>query len=399
MKNKQNHNERKHAKLSASGSSRWINCPGSVAAEEPYGDKSSVYANEGTLAHEISDYCLKNEYDADYCLDKKLKYLNIKVDGYKSSHAITEEMADMVQEYLDYVRSHETMETVLFTEQRVDFSNIVPDGFGTLDSAVMNPVDNILHIIDAKFGRGFVDAKENTQGILYALGMYNEMGFLYDFDSVRIHIAQPKIKNFSSWDISVKDLMRVGEQLKENALIALKPDAPRIAGDKQCEWCKASGNCKEQLKYMQGLLKLDFDVEIDDFEDGDKVNDRGKLSIKEKVNLFNSRKFIEKILNMNATNLHDLLSTGNDIPTLKLVLSSPNRKWKDSAEKKLKKLLKKEAYNKKLIGLGEAEKKIGKDKVSKLTYTPEGVAVMVHESDTRKKIITQKISDDFKDDF
>ena len=102
-------------------------------------------------------------------------------------------MAHYVQEYLDYVRAHETKKTQLYTEERVDFSNIVPDGFGTMDAAVLDYDTGICHIFDLKYGQGIqVYSFENTQSQLYALGLLNELGFLDVIKTFRIHIVQPR---------------------------------------------------------------------------------------------------------------------------------------------------------------------------------------------------------------
>ena len=138
-----------HAKLSASGSSRWLNCPGSVKAEEGYPNQpSSAFALEGTRAHEVADLCLKASCDADVYIGKKV--LDDVIDA---------GMAGYVQEYLDYVRSYETATSKLFTEERVDFSHVVPGGFGTLDAAVLDYDTKTCHIFDLKYGKGVkVDA-------------------------------------------------------------------------------------------------------------------------------------------------------------------------------------------------------------------------------------------------
>ena len=142
-----------HAVLSASGSTQWLSCPGSRKAQEGYEDKSSVFAVEGSRAHELADICLKDGGDAQGLLGEEIM-----------GEDIPQEMCDYVQEYLDYVRSFEGDNTKLFTEQRVDFSNVVEGGFGTLDAAVLEYDTGLCHIFDLKYGKGVsVFAFENTQ--------------------------------------------------------------------------------------------------------------------------------------------------------------------------------------------------------------------------------------------
>ena len=105
-----------HAKLSASGSSKWLNCPGSVQAEEKYPPQgSSIFALEGTMAHEVADLCLKNTADADFYVGHTVL-----------KKVVEKDMAAYVQEYLDYVRSFEGNNTALMTEERVSFDHVVP---------------------------------------------------------------------------------------------------------------------------------------------------------------------------------------------------------------------------------------------------------------------------------
>ena len=96
-----------HAKLSASGSARWINCPGSVLAEEGAPNTSSIYAEEGTAAHELAERCLSSGKDAE-------SYSNEIINGF----VVDKEMMDNVQQYLDYVRSYLDSKTELIVEKR-----------------------------------------------------------------------------------------------------------------------------------------------------------------------------------------------------------------------------------------------------------------------------------------
>jgi len=54
--------KKKHSKYSPSGAHRWVNCPASIKLCEGLESKSSKYAAEGTDAHEVCEYFLKNDY-------------------------------------------------------------------------------------------------------------------------------------------------------------------------------------------------------------------------------------------------------------------------------------------------------------------------------------------------
>ena len=154
-----------HAKLSASGSSRWLTCTGSVKAESQFPNTSSSYAMEGTTAHSLAERCLTEDVTPNY-------YLNKQLDGY----TVDEEMVDNVAAYVAYVKS---FSGIHFYEVRVDFSEWIPDGFGTSDAIVIDSKSNTVHVIDLKYGKGVpVDAENNSQGMLYALGVLSEYSFI-----------------------------------------------------------------------------------------------------------------------------------------------------------------------------------------------------------------------------
>lgn len=373
------HQEKAHAKLSASGSSRWLNCPGSVSAEEGYKNESSIFAEEGTLAHELADACLKGGKDADFYIGKEIL-----------GKIIDKDMARYVQEYVDFVLSHETANSNLYTEERVDFSNVVPGGFGTMDSAVLDYESGVCHIFDLKYGKGIeVDAFENTQGQMYAIGLYNELGFLDEIKSFRIHIVQPRIYNFSHWDIAVQDLTKFGRWVKERAKLALTADAPRVPGDKQCQWCKAKGECKSLADFSEQIILTEFD-NIDD-----KSLTEDALSDDQKKAILDNKKLIESFLKAVESSVFDTLDAGGTFIGYKLVEGRSIRKWNDNAEKVLVEELGESAYKKSLLGITDAQKKLGKDLVDSIAFKPAGKTTLVPEADKRTAIVKGKIDDEF----
>lgn len=372
---------KQHAKLSASGSSRWLLCPGSIKAESKFENTTSVYAEEGTMAHEVADLCLSGKVDADRLIGNNVL-----------GKTVTKEMAEHVQSYLDYVRSFETEDSILHTEETVDFSNVVPDGFGTLDSAVFIPKQKKLHIFDLKYGQGVVvDAFENTQGQMYGIGYLNEYGFLEDIETIEIHIVQPRVNNYSSWEISVKDLKTFSKWVKERAELALSADAPRVPGEKQCQWCRAKNDCKALLKFTQNVLKCDFDNTDDPFAEEQTLTDEDRKVI------IDNKKLITDFMNSIESEVYTRLLDGGDFKGYKLVEGRSNRVWNNEAETILAEKLGDEAYKKSLIGIGEAEKKLGKKEVDDLTDKPMGRPTMVPDTDKRKPFTTYDVANDFKD--
>jgi len=367
---KVNHTERKHAKLSASSSAKWLNCPGSINAEKGYKNESSIYANEGTLAHELADLCLKTGNNTDFYIGKTVDETDALIDA---------EMAIYVQEYVDYVLSHETSNSCLFTEEKVSFDNVVPDGFGTMDAAIIDDNTSVCHVFDLKYGRGVkVSAIENTQAQLYAIGMLNELGFLDAIKSFRLHIVQPRINNIEYWDITCTDLIKFGEFVKERATLALSDNAKRVPGHKQCQWCRAKSDCKVLYNFTKEIVSSDFenleDIDINVLNDNDKKN------------ILDNKSLVELFFKSIESNVFETLISGKKFKGYKIVKGRSIRKWTDEAEPFLFKKLKSKAFEKKLIGITKAKTVLSKEDIEKLTYKPEGKLTLANEKDKRKAV-------------
>ncbi len=242
-----NHKERDHALLSASGSKRWLACTPSARLEEYFPEVTSAYAEEGTKAHETTE-----------------KILQALIDGRRRPAFKNEEVKEIakeVQPYIDYVwglftelrKEHD--DTVIFLESRVDFSDYVPEGFGTGDVIIIS--DTTLHIIDLKYGKGVpVSARGNEQLRLYALGSVKLYGDIYDIDSVVMHIGQPRLDSFSHEEISLEDLEAWGEEVvKPKALEAFEGTGAFIDGD-HCQFCKAAAVCRHRLEKYTEITRL-----------------------------------------------------------------------------------------------------------------------------------------------
>jgi hypothetical protein len=360
-----------HAKLSASGAHRWLTCLGSVDAEKGIKDASSANADEGSAAHELAEIVLEKGGCAHDHVGNFLIEMN--------THVVTEEMADYVQQYVDYVAS---VGGVQFYEERVNYSDWVPEGFGTSDVIAIN--GDTLDIIDLKYGKGVqVFAEENPQGLLYALGAYSEYGFIYDFNTVRIHIVQPRLDHIDVWEISVKDLLKWGAWVSEQAQRINEGNAPRTPGEKQCQWCKAKATCPALKSYTEAIIMSGFE-ELDT-PNPDTLNDSQLRKALE------SKKLIESWLTAVEKLVNERLQKGEAFPGFKLVAGRSLRKWEDEVDAiiKLDLLLGEQAYEKKLLTPAKAEKVLGKAKakeIQDLIIKPEGKPTLAPESDKRKSI-------------
>ena len=255
-----------HALLSASSSKQWLNCPPSVRLQESFPNESSVYAAEGTFAHEICEY-------------KVRKYLHERVTRPQSEEFYTEEIDQITDVYAEFVISiieemkRNGIEPLVLVEERVDYSHIAPSGFGTADMLIIGKDENgkgLLHICDFKTGQGvFVDAEHNSQMMLYALGGLAAYGYIYEIETVRMSIIQPRLDNISTFECSRKELEEWGESIKPVAKLAFEGKGEQKPGD-WCRFCRAKPVCRACADEALALCRDEFlDLDAGAFTDNE----------------------------------------------------------------------------------------------------------------------------------
>lgn len=357
-----------HARLSASGSHRWLYCPGSVKAEESLPNTTSYHAEEGTAAHELAELALMGSGNARDWLGKQLPESN--------AFTVTDEMANAVQVYVDYVRGFSGEHAY---EQRIDFGDWVPEGFGTADAVIVQ--DDKIRVIDLKYGRGLrVDAEENTQAILYALGVYAEHELFIDIKNVVITIVQPRLDHIDEWEISISELLKRGEWIRQRAEEANSPDAERVPGEAQCLWCKAKATCPALMKFTNAAI-------MSDFETLDLVN-VDRLTDSQLRQALDSKKLIIGWLDAVEMYIKERVENGGAFEGYKMVEGRSSRSWSDEklAIGVLESELGEQAWEKKLLSVAKAERSLGKAKlgvISDLVLRSSGKPTLVPESDKR----------------
>lgn len=230
-----------HAILSASSSERWLNCPPSARLCEAYEDKGSDYAAEGTDAHALCEFRLKQA-------------LGIQAESpIETLSWYSEEMEDCAARYAAYVL--ELLETakqtcsdsVVLIEQRVDFSRWVKEGFGTADCIII--ADGVMNIVDYKHGKGVeVSAEANPQMMLYALGALEIFDGIYDIDTIRMTIFQPRKSNISVYEMPKDELLEWAyTELTQKAQLAYEGQGEFRCGE-WCRFCKAKASAENAPK-------------------------------------------------------------------------------------------------------------------------------------------------------
>ena len=374
-----NHKERAHAKLSASGASRWATCPGSVQMEDGIPDRESIYAQEGTLAHEMSELKLKHYLDPKGFGKRKL---NAAIKKLKEKELYQAEMDSYTDTYVDFIKEKALSfpsNPYIEIEKRVDFSRWVDGGFGTCDCVLIH--GSTLSIIDLKYGKGVpVSSEQNEQLILYALGAYDAFNLIYNLDKIELNIVQPRINNFSTWEISLTELLLWGDYFKVQAEKALGGNGELVPSAKACKFCKARDICTARA---ENNLSLESEIKL-------KPNEIPKDKLYEYIS--RGEDIAKWVADLKAYAL-DMCLKGEDVKGLKAVAGRTSRSWTNQDEA-INKLIEggiDEAiiYDKVPLTLAKLEKALGKQQftalVGDMVVTSEGKPTLVFENDKRQQ--------------
>lgn len=384
-----------HARLSASGAKKWINCPGSIQLEENFEDKPSQFAEEGTNAHALGEAKIRlatKEYN-------RTKYHNAI-----RNLEITEDMEDYAESYKNYVIERynsalqKTPDAILMLEQRLDFSNYVPDGFGTGDAVII--AEGKLEIIDLKYGKGVeVSAVNNPQLRLYALGAYEAFDMLYGFDTIEMTIYQPRLDNISSESISVAELLEWGESVKKAAQLANDDSITECVAGKHCDtgFCKARPVCRAYAEERQKMAVYDF-------------KPPAMLTVAEIADIIEQSASLEKWAKLVCDYaLEQAYKHGVEYPGYKVVEGRSNRKY-SKPDSEVAKILTDNGYQEsdilvhKLKGITDIEKLRGKKTFAEVlgsyVVKPPGKPTLVCSEDKRPAINSaMQAQEDFKNDI
>lgn len=368
-----------HALLGASSAHRWLICPPIARLEEQFKDRGSSFAEEGTAAHELAELALAKRFKL-----LATRSVNAKLKKFRSENSYYDQsMEDYVEAYCDLVeeRVNHYQDAVIELEQKVDFTKWVPEGFGTSDVVVL--ADNTIEIIDLKYGKGVpVDAYLNPQLMLYALGAVDKYDIIYEFETVRMTIVQPRLDNVSTFEIDKEELLYWADNYV----------APRAAQawEGTGEWTITDDVVKFSKVRAQLRLRAERNFSlVDKYE----LKESPLLTNEEIAEILDRAPEIKKWLDhVEQYALNKALTEGEEFPGWKVVAGRSNRKISD--EESLLFLLEAEGFDddeilkpRALQAIGQLEKVVGKKRFAELAsdfiVKPEGKPVLVAEKDKR----------------
>ena len=405
--------DKPHSRLGPSGWDRWSRCPGSAALCDTVPNKVSIYAAEGTVAHEVADRVLRGEVDHPEALVGEV----FQSDGFDI--VVDMETADAVNTYVATVREL-IGNGVLMPEMQVPIGHLTGerDAAGTSDCIGISAGGTRLIVIDLKYGKGnAVDAKDNGQGRLYALGALELLGAIFDeIVEVEIVIVQPRLDSVSSEILSVAELREFANEVEVAAgLVRLNDevfgegnDLDLNPGEKQCKFCDAKGVCPALREEVSSSLAVVAST-AGDFADLTLPKQAAAVSITPEIDAERLAEFlravplIEDAIKGVRAEVERRLFDGQSVPGFYLgVGRKGNRKWGVAdIEEQLKKRLGSAAYERKLISVATAEKLFKAKprtwaKIADLVVQDEGKPSVCKEGDKNPPYALPS-ADDFTD--
>lgn len=371
-----------HARFSPSTANRRLNCPPSLVLEEQFADEESHYAAEGSAGHKLAEHLIK-------------KQLNQRSKRPVSDY-FTEGLIEAVDEYVSFVISEieeakrSCDNPIFIVEHRVDVSEYVDECFGTADMIIVT--DKVAHIIDLKLGKGvLVFAEANPQLMIYGLGILGITEMLFEVETVRLTIFQPRLCNSSTWDITPEALKNWGEEvLKPRGAMALMGAGEFKVGN-WCRFCKARSQCRARAEEFRTLAKLEFrqPALLSDDEILDVLKVADELA-----------KWADDVYSFAQD---QAITLNKKWAGFKLVQGRSVRKFinEDEVTKAATDAGYTDIYKHSLLTISELEKRIGKKEFNRilghLVYKPQGKITLVPESDKREFFIKTTASAEFQE--
>ena len=371
-----------HARFSPSAANRRIHCPPSLLLEEQFEEGESVYAAEGTAGHSLAEHLVR-------------KYLKLRTKR-PTSEYYTDELVSAVDEYVSFVIAEiegarrVCKQPIILVEQRVDASEYVDNCFGTADMVIIT--DKMAHIIDLKLGKGVeVHAEENPQLMIYGLGVLHMAEALYDIETVRMTIFQPRLFNSSTWDVSPDYLKRWGDEVLRPAGAKALIGAGEFEAGTWCRFCRARNQCRARAAHFLEMAQMEFrqPALLSDEEIAEIISKADELS-----------KWASDVY---AFAQDQAINHDKHWPGYKVVEGRSNRKFTSDEEviEAAQQAGYKDIFKRSLIGITEMERLMGKENfntiLGRLVYKPKGKLTLVPDTDKREAISTSSAAADFEE--
>lgn len=356
-----------HARVSPSGAKKWLVCTKSVQMESLTPDETSPFAREGTIAHEVCENLLKG--NPVECEPEMLRYC---------------------EAYRDYCveQSSRLSNPLHYVETKLDLSSYIPEGFGTADYMAID--EKTLILIDFKYGKGVrVSAQRNPQLMLYALGALDLLDYIFDVETVELHIFQPRIDNVDTYTLPVAELRAFGNTARERSRLAYDGLGDCVAGSHCVEgFCRARGRCKAFAEYNLQLEQYGY-------------ADRNSLTTQQLGDILQRAETLESWVKSIKDYALALALDGNRIDGMKLVKGRGRRVIED--ESTAIGILTANGYTDvtttKLKGITELERLVGKKRLTELLGNAitlkDGALALAPVTDKRAEYVIDSASLDF----
>lgn len=334
-----------HSRFSPSSFPRVLRCLPSLLLSEFEPDNRSLDADHGTAAHHIGELCLKKDRDVDFYAscnvavgptgDTRFVHELEPADENERVFEVDDEMTHHVQRYVDWCRE---LPGEHFIEVRLEHTDLCPEtdeyGFpldpqkGTSDHVACEP--GLLTVTDLKYGKGVkVYAEGNEQALTYAYSAYRAYDWIYNFKTIRIRIAQPRLDHFDAWEISVEELLAWADNTRER-LKGVWTSTEFSPGEKQCRFCRRAGKCGPQKEWLFSTRALEFDDESGEGDGRIKfLHQLHTLTTEELSQAWQRKKAIDDWFKAIHRHLFVSAMRGEDTPGLKVVQGETHRKWRN----------------------------------------------------------------------
>jgi hypothetical protein len=380
-----------HFRISPSALHRTLRCSGSLAPHMQVPEKESPYAAEGTLGHAIAAWVLENDIElpcwpaVQARADEQVEDVAMwALSGEENFVLATEDLCWAVDRYVEYVRN---IPGERFVEQQLSFGHLVDGGFGTGDVVVLD--GDTVHVVDLKLGRGVeVDSEENEQLGAYGIAAKAKHAFECEIKRVVLRIVQPRLGNYSVWEITAEWLDDIQGRIQALAERLALEQYEFVPGEKQCRFCPAKALCSARAEWVTLALSNSLD--------GPWSCTDARLLTPEELekfvlpNLAAIESYVKAVRGL-ATDL--AIEKPGVFKDWKIVEGRSVRKYAKSEDEVAAYLVElgldeEEVWNKSVIDITDAEKKLGKLKshLAEITVKSAGNPTLVPATDKRPEI-------------